>query len=77
MCVYILSCFFIFVKQECPPEASAEEKSEIFDAALSEGIEQIQDGGYHKKYIGVGKAIYLVAFAFLGRDEIEMRTVNL
>jgi hypothetical protein len=71
--VYIME----FKYKECPPEAGAEEKGEIFNAALSEGIEQIQDRGYHKKYMGSGKAVYLVAFAFLGRGEIEMRTVNL
>ena len=36
-------------------------------------MEQIKEKGYHKKYGGSRKTIYLAAFAFLGRDEIEMK----
>jgi len=36
-------------------------------------MEQINARGYHIKYAASGKAIYRVAFAFLGRDDIEMR----
>ena len=36
-------------------------------------MEQITKKGYSDKYIGSGKTIYHVAFAFLGRDDIEMR----
>jgi hypothetical protein len=68
--VYIME----FKYKECPAEASVEEKSKIFNAALSEGIEQIQAREYHKKYMGSGKTVYLIALAFLGRDELEMRT---
>ena len=35
-------------------------------------MEQIKSRGYQKKYSGSGKAVYLAAFAFLGRDDIEM-----
>ena len=37
-------------------------------------MKQIKDKGYADKYEGSGKAIYHAAFAFLGRDEIEMRS---
>ncbi|MCL2058626.1 MAG: ATP-binding protein [Oscillospiraceae bacterium] len=57
---------------DCPPEASDEEKRALFDKALIEGLGQINDRGYHKKYIGSGKTIYKAVFAFLGRDNIEM-----
>jgi hypothetical protein len=40
--------------------------------APSQGIRQIKDKGYIKKYEGMGKKIYHVAFAFIGRDDIEM-----
>jgi hypothetical protein len=68
--VYIME----FKYKECPAEANAEEKNKIFDAVLSKGMEQIKNMGYHKKYTEKKKKIYMAAFAFLGRDEIEMRT---
>ena len=54
-------------------DASAEEKAALFNKALTDGMEQINSKGYHRKYIGSGKMIYKAAFAFLGRDDIEMR----
>ena len=36
-------------------------------------MEQIKDRGYHNKYEGTGKAVYLSAFAFLGRDDVEVK----
>jgi Holliday junction resolvasome RuvABC endonuclease subunit len=57
----------------CQPDASGEDKRKLFDKALDGAMEQIRDKGYAAKYIGCGKAIYKAAFAFLGRDEIEMR----
>ena len=67
--VYIME----FKHESCPPDASAGKKQELFEKALDEGMAQIKDRGYHKKYIGSGKAICQAAFAFLGRDDIEMR----
>ena len=67
--VYIME----FKHESCPPDASAEKKQELFEKALSEGMEQIKSRGYYKKYTGSGKAIYQAAFAFLGRDDIEFR----
>jgi hypothetical protein len=61
-----------FKFKECAPGASAEEKQKLFDDALTEGMAQIKDRGYAKKYAGSGKQVYLAAFAFLGRAEIEM-----
>jgi len=58
--------------KRCKNDASQEEKRELFDEALSEGMKQIEDRGYCKKYEGSGKAVYRVAFAFLGRSDIEM-----
>ena len=68
--VYIME----FKYKGCDPEATPEGKRKLFDNVLEEGMKQIKDRGYAKKYIGSGKTIYLAAFAFLGRDNIEMRT---
>ncbi|MCL2125106.1 MAG: PD-(D/E)XK nuclease domain-containing protein [Oscillospiraceae bacterium] len=62
-----------FKHERCPQDASDETKRKLFEAALKDGMEQINTRGYHKKYAGSGKAVYRVAFAFLGRDDIEMR----
>jgi hypothetical protein len=62
-----------FKYKNCQPETSPINKQKLFEVALSEGMEQINEKGYHKKYIGSGKTIYLAAFAFLGRDDIEMK----
>ena len=35
-------------------------------------MKQIADRGYADKYAGSGKTVYLAAFAFLGRDNVEM-----
>ena len=66
--VYIIE----FKYKQSPPEASAENKQKLFAAALAKGMAQIKDRGYPEKYAGSGKTVYLAAFAFLGRDEIEM-----
>jgi hypothetical protein len=66
--VYVME----FKYEKCPPNTSSDDKQKLFDAALTKGMEQINEKGYHKKYIGSGKTIYLAAFAFLGRDDIEM-----
>jgi hypothetical protein len=55
------------------PDATAEDKKKLLDKALNKGMEQIEAKGYHKKYSGSDKSVYLTAFAFLGRDELEMR----
>ena len=68
--VYVIEFKF----SSCPDGAGDEEKARLFEAALSEGMGQIHARGYHKKYAGSGKTVYLAAFAFLGRDEIEMRS---
>ena len=65
-----------FKYKRCPPDASPEEKQKLFETALTDGMNQIKDRGYHKKYIGSGKTVYQVAFAFLGRDDIEMRIIT-
>ena len=62
-----------FKYKSCAPDASGEEKRIIFDAALGEAMEQINSRGYADKYEGSGKEICKAAFAFLGRDNIEMR----
>ena len=59
--------------EKCEDGASEDHKRKLFDKVLGEAMGQIKDRGYHKKYIGSGKAVTLAAFAFLGRDEIEMR----
>ena len=67
--VYIIE--FKYVK--CPPSASDEEKETLFDSALTAAIDQINSKGYIDRFKGSGKTVYKAAFAFLGRDEIEMR----
>ena len=60
----------------CPPDAGEAEKQALADASLAEAMEQINNRDYGAKYKKYkhGKLIpiYLAAFAFLGRDEIEM-----
>ena len=63
---------FEFKYEYCPPDADEDTKRKIFDKALESGMKQITDRGYADKYIGSGKTIYLAAFAFLGRDNVEM-----
>ncbi|MCL2813704.1 MAG: ATP-binding protein [Oscillospiraceae bacterium] len=67
--VYVME----FKYKDCAPETNQAEKEKLFTAALNEGMVQIKERSYHTKYIGRGKTIYLAAFAFLGRDEIEMK----
>ena len=67
--VYILELKYA----PCPSDAMPEEKQSLFEKALDDGMAQIKDKGYAKKYVKSGKKVYLVAFAFLGRDAIEMR----
>ena len=67
--VYVME----FKYEHCAKDASAEEKRELFDKALDAGMRQIKDRGYAKKYEGGGKEVVLAAFAFLGRDDIDMR----
>jgi len=67
--VYIME----FKYKNCPPKASEIDKQALFAAALTEAMDQLNDRGYSAKYLGSGKTIYKVAFAFLGRDDIEMK----
>ncbi|MCL1816816.1 MAG: ATP-binding protein [Clostridiales bacterium] len=69
--VYVMEFKYI----DCEPSITNEEKKELFAKALREGLGQIEERGYGKKYLGSGKEIYQVAFAFLGPDDIEMRVV--
>jgi len=71
--VYILE----FKYKGCEPDTSQAEKQKLFEKALEEGMMQIKDRGYARKYAQSGKNIYLAAFAFLGRDDIEMRVESL
>jgi len=66
---------FEFKYKDCPKDAAPEAKRAIFDSALEEGIGQIKNRGYAKKYEGSGKTVYQAAFAFLGRENIEMRVI--
>jgi len=69
--VYIIE----FKYKNCPVNASDETKRGLFDSALDEGMEQIISRGYAKKYKSSGKEIFQAVFAFIGRDEIELRVV--
>jgi len=48
-------------------------RKQLLSKALEEGMDQINDRGYAVKFEGCGKVVLKVAFAFLGRDDIEMR----
>ena len=71
--VYVME----FKYMDCPGDADPETKQKLFETALNKGIEQIENRGYCKKFIGSGKAIYQTAFAFLGRDDIEMKAESI
>ena len=62
-----------FKYEKCPSGVNRDEKAALFDTALTSAIEQINNKGYGDRFKGSGKSIYKTAFAFLGRDEIEMR----
>ena len=66
--VYIIE----FKYDNCAPDASPETKQKLFEKSLSEGMRQIEEKGYCKKYLGSGKTVHQVAFSFLGRDNIDM-----
>ena len=68
--VYVME----FKYENCEPDAALETKRMLFEKSLSEGMKQIEDRGYYKKYLGSGKTIYKAAFAFLGRDDIDIIT---
>ena len=72
--VYIME--FKYRDCETPPlgirDVYLKAKQELYTEALNEGLAQIKDRGYSRKYGGSGKTIYQVAFVFLGRDDIEM-----
>ncbi|MCL1808955.1 MAG: ATP-binding protein [Clostridiales bacterium] len=71
--VYVME----FKYKDCGPDASDEARQRLAETALQEGMKQIKDRGYAKKYEGSGKKVYLAVFAFLGRDDIEMRVEEL
>ena len=68
--VYVME----FKYKKCPPDANDELKRTLSESALDEAITQINDRDYAAKYAGSGKTIYKAAFAFLGGDNIEMRS---
>jgi len=69
--VYVME----FKYEDCPPEADDGQKQKLFEKTLDLAMEQIDEKGYIDRYLGSGKAIYKVGFAFLGRDEIELRAI--
>ena len=71
--VYVME----FKYHDCGPDALPQVKRDLFDKALEEGMRQIKDLGYADKFSGSGKTVRLAAFAFLGRDDIVMRTETL
>jgi hypothetical protein len=70
--VYVME----FKYQSCQADTSPSDREKLFEDALTKGMDQINEKSYHKKYIGSGKTIYLAAFAFLGRDNIEMKVLE-
>ena len=70
--VYVME----FKYTKCAPGTDAEEKQKLFEKALDDAMKQISDRGYALKYQGSGKTVYQAAFAFLGRDDIKLRTLT-
>ena len=66
--VYVME----FKYMDCPLDTAPSDKQKLFEQALESGMQQIESRGYAKKYAGSGKIIHKAAFAFLGRDDIEM-----
>ena len=66
---------FEFKYVACAPDADENEKRRLFDKALKAGMKQIAERGYADKDRGSGKTIYLAAFVFLGRDDVEMESL--
>jgi hypothetical protein len=64
-----------FKYRECTADATAEQKQKLFNDTLNEAMAQIEQKGYADKYLNSGKTVYKAAFAFLGRDDIEMRVL--
>ena len=64
---------FEFKYSDCSPDTPDTEKRKLFDKTLEEGVKQIEERGYHRKFERSGKEIIKAAFSFLGRDEVEMR----
>ena len=69
--VYIIE----FKYCKCPSDASDEIKRDLFETTLNEAVRQITIKGYADKYLGSGKTVFRAVFAFLGRGDIEMRTL--
>ena len=70
--VYVME----FKYEKCPRDANEEMKRKLFNAALNNAMIQINNKRYGDRYIGSGKKLYKAAFAFLGRDDIEMIVVD-
>ena len=67
--VYVMEFKYV----DCPLETAPEAKAELSEVALAEGLSQIRDRGYCKRYSASGKMVYQAAFAFLGRDDVYMK----
>ena len=65
---------FEFKYVNCPPGTDEDTRKNLSDKALEVGMKQIKDRGYADKHAGSGKTVYQAAFAFLGRDSVEMQT---
>ncbi|MCL1849080.1 MAG: ATP-binding protein [Clostridiales bacterium] len=66
---------FEFKYEHCAPDATAEVKGQLLADTLDKGERQIRDRGYADKFRGGSMEIIQAVFAFLGRDEIEMRVL--
>ena len=67
--VYVIE----FKYNDCAPDATIDDKRVLFDILLDRAMAQIKDKGYAKRFAGSDKTVYQAAFAFLGRDDIDMR----
>ena len=66
--IYIME----FKYADCTPDLVEDKKKAVVDDLLTKAMDQIKKREYAAKYIGSGKIVYLAAFVFSGRDEIEM-----
>jgi hypothetical protein len=71
--IYIIE----FKYNDCPIDAADDVKKKLIEKSLTEGMQQIKSKGYYKKYVGIGKTIYLAAFTVLGKGDIELVTEKL
>ena len=68
--IYIME----FKYRDCPPDTAPEIKQKLLEELSEDGLRQIREKDYANKYITSGKKVIQAAFAFIGRDDIAMKS---